>query len=282
MATALQLQRSGVDFMIFEKNQAGGLLWNAQLIENYPGFPRGISGPALAEIFREQLEQWKIPISAARVKNLDYRNDALFITTEHSRIKSEVVVIASGTNADVLPAPSIPHEVLDRVFTEAFPLREQSGKHIAIVGAGDAAFDYGLNLACKNRVTILCRGNKPNCLPLLERRVKNSSRITLRRKARLAAIEKNKKGLALSLKEERWSQAQTITADILLVAIGRSPSLDFMGPTVIKRQQKLGQEGRLYFVGDVSNRHYRQAGICVGDGIKAAMRIYESRRAIQT
>jgi thioredoxin reductase len=282
MATALQLRRSGVDFLIFEKNRTGGLLWNAQLIENYPGFPQGISGPALADKFREHLAKWKISISSEHIKNIDHEQDTFIITTHHNRVRSKVVVIASGTYPDALPEPSIPDQVRDRVCSEVFPLREQTGKHIVIVGAGDAAFDYALNLASSNRVTILCRGNKSDCLPLLERRAKKSRGIKIRVNTHLTAIQNIEAGLALTVKEEGKLKSLSLTADFLLVAIGRSPALDFLGPSVSNNRHKLIQAEHLYFVGDVSNRHYRQTGICIGDGIQAAMRIYERMRAQQT
>jgi thioredoxin reductase len=64
------------------------------------------------------------------------------------------------------------------IYYEVYDLLPVAGKHVAIIGGGDAAFDYALNLGRRNRVTILNRGNSPKCLPLLAERVQLVPEIT--------------------------------------------------------------------------------------------------------
>ena len=54
LAAAMQLERQGVSALVFERSQVGGLLWNANLVENYPGFVDGITGPDLVDLFQKQ------------------------------------------------------------------------------------------------------------------------------------------------------------------------------------------------------------------------------------
>src|SRR4030067_823709 len=63
LATAIQLKRYGVTPLLFERAQAGGLLWNANLVENYPGFPSGISGPDLVGLFVRQAQHLSIDVT---------------------------------------------------------------------------------------------------------------------------------------------------------------------------------------------------------------------------
>ncbi len=68
IAAAIQLKRQSVPFTIFEQNEVGGLLRNANWIENYPGFPKGISGLNLIEQFQKHLNQWQIQVKTESVE----------------------------------------------------------------------------------------------------------------------------------------------------------------------------------------------------------------------
>ena len=62
IACAVQLKRAGIIPMVFEQGRIGGLLNNAYRVENYPGFPEGISGPSLVRKFKKQMQQWHIRV----------------------------------------------------------------------------------------------------------------------------------------------------------------------------------------------------------------------------
>jgi len=72
IAAAIQLKRYDIEFMIFEKGKIGGLLRNANLVENYLGFPRGIRGRELVELFKEQLKNAGVKVQFEMVRELDY------------------------------------------------------------------------------------------------------------------------------------------------------------------------------------------------------------------
>ncbi len=278
IAAAIQLRRSGVGFVLFEHKEIGGLLLNAHLVENYPGFPQGISGPDLVQRFKQQLERWEIPVSPESVDRVEHRDGAFQVTAGGRELMGRFLVIASGTVAHRLPASIFQGEAEDRVFYEVFPIRSIRGQHIGIVGAGDAAFDYGLQLAEHNRVTIFCRDGGPCCLPLLEQRAGEADSLSLRLHSQLQAVEKAGKNLLLHVAPEGETQGQALEVDYLLAAVGRSPFLSFFGPSLESSEAKLSRDGCLYFAGDVKNGLYRQTAISVGDGIKAAMQICERLR----
>lgn len=282
IAAAIQLRRSGVDFLLFEQKEIGGLLLNAHLVENYPGFPQGISGPDLVQKFKQQLERWEIPVSPGSVDRVEYRDGAFQVTTGGRELTGRFLVIASGTVAHRLPASVFQGEAEGRIFYEVSLISGICGRHVGIVGAGDAALDYGLQLAEHNRVTIFCRGDGPCCLPLLAKRAEEADSLDLRLRSQLQAVEKTGKGLLLHVATEGEPQGQALEVDYLLAAVGRSPALGFLGPSLESSEEKLSWDGCLYFAGDVKNDLYRQTGICVGDGIKAAMQIYERLRKMKS
>jgi thioredoxin reductase len=76
--------------------------------------------------------------------------------------------------------------------------------------------------------------------------------------------------------EVRTEASEFLEADYLLFAIGRVPQIDFLAPSILKKEAMLRAEGRLYFAGDVQNGLLRQTAISVGDGLRAAMQIYHS------
>ena len=67
LSTALQLKRQGIKAVLFERDKVGGLLRNANLVENYPGFPGGLSGPKLVSLFEQQAWEAGVSITSAEV-----------------------------------------------------------------------------------------------------------------------------------------------------------------------------------------------------------------------
>jgi thioredoxin reductase len=155
-----------------------------------------------------------------------------------------------------------------------FPLLALHGSRIAIIGAGDAAFDYALNLARNNAVTILHRSQTTDCLPLLRSRARACERIIVRSDVEVTRIEADSSGSGLRLGCLSKDGEDIIVCDHLIFAIGRQPQLDFIQPSQREQLEALAESRRLFFVGDVTNGQLRQTAIAVGDGLRAAMRIF--------
>jgi len=272
VAAGIQLQRYGLETLIFEKDAIGGLLRNANLIENYPGFPDGISGPDLAHLFRKQAEEARLPVRYEEVCELDYQEGCLRVKTASDAYLADIVIVASGTKPRPMTVLEIQPEAKTRIYYEVFPLLQTAGKRILILGAGDAAFDYALNLSRANQVEILNRGEHLRCLPLLWERARSAPNITYHANTRVDKIELDEKG-GLSIDCNKPEGRVSFQADYLVAAFGRDPCLDFMTQTMSDIATRLEYEGRLYFVGDVTNGIYRQTAIAVGNGVLAAMKI---------
>jgi thioredoxin reductase len=278
IAAAIQLQRYGFEPIIFEKREIGGLLKNANLVENYPGFPRGISGRKLVALFTEQLAHTRLRVFYEEVLELDYHNGAFLVKTDRRTTTARSAIIASGTTPRPFSLPNIDTQTKKQIFDEVHPLVQVRGKKIGVVGAGDSAFDYALNLAKRNEVTIFNRGEKVRCLPLLWHRARATDTISYRANILITKIESNNGGLTLWCRTPAGKSKMNF--QFLVAAIGREPCLGFLGKNLKKNIKKLEARKMLSLIGDVKNKNHRQVAIAVGDGIKTAMRLFRKLNRI--
>lgn len=281
VTAAMQLKRSGIPSLIVEKDKVGGLVKNACRVENYPGFPGGITGLALASLMAMHLSEAGLDILFEEVIKLDHDGRYFLVETAVRRWTSEIVVLSSGTKPRSLPGIIFPREASRHIAHEIFPIRDSVGKTIAIVGAGDAAFDYALSLAPYNDVIILNRSTTARCLPLLRKRANESRRITILDQAIVRAITNvNPEGLCLEfLMHEKHASCHV---NHLVVAIGREPQRDFLTEAISARGNQLKKEKMFYEIGDVCNGAFRQVSLAVGDGMRAALRIREKLQEIRS
>jgi thioredoxin reductase (NADPH) len=270
LAAAMQLTRQGQEVLVLERTRVGGLLWNANLLENYPGFPEGISGPALVELFQQQADRLRVKVEIEEAVSTSYQGGRFRIITNQREISARYLVAASGTAPRKLADPVLGAELAERVFWEVHPLLGCRDRTIAIIGAGDAAFDYALNLANHNRVIILNRERRIKALGLLVERAGKHPNISYFEDAPVEVVSLTEQG-ALQLRTGSPPQRLDFQADYLIAALGREPDTSFADPSIIKNKTRLLKKQRLFMIGDLVNGSHRQTAIAVGDGIRAAM-----------
>lgn len=279
IATAIQLKRYDIEFVLLEQEEIGGVLRNANLVENYPGFPWGISGLDLVKLFKKQLKENKISTIIERVRELEYKDKEFLAKTDQKVIRSTLAVIATGTKPKGISSVPISDDIKDRIFYEVYPIRKLKKKRIAIIGAGDAALDYALTLSQKNEVMIINRSEQPKSVPVLAQRCMKSKTISYSGNLDVKKISNKGKKPVLTLTHKDTQKESQVLADYLVIAIGREPCLDFLGPQLQRNFRNLMNAKILYMVGDIKNRIYRQTAICAGDGVKAAMQIHRRLRS---
>ena len=281
VATAIYLARAGVEFVLFESGEPGGLLRNAFLVENYPGFPGGISGAELAGRMVRQMEELGIGITSERVEKFEHDGKTFRAETSCGTYEAEVAVIASGTVPAEPEGIEISPEASARVLREVVNAAGIGEKKFAVIGGGDAAFDYALSLAENNDVVIFVRGSEPRCLGLLVDRCVDHERIAIYTETEILEIDDHDDGIVLigQAQEENGNDPVTISmsveADYAVIATGRKPCVDFLDSSTVKKFDLLSASGILYLVGDAGNGKYRQASIAAGEGVAAAMRIVD-------
>jgi thioredoxin reductase (NADPH) len=270
IASALQLRRYGYDPLVFEKNRIGGLLWNANLIENYPGFPNGISGPQLIRLMDSHLAKFDIQVIMTSIKRLTFSDGSYLIESVKEDFRSDFIVIATGTKPKKTPL-SVAEDLKIHIHYDIFDLLDTKGKMIFIIGAGDAAFDQAINLARKNKVTILNRGAMTKSIPLLVHRALTNKNIVyiknvILKKISLNQTENQEEKKLIAVRAMIEAKEFQLECDDVVFAIGREPQLDFIG--------QYESTNKCFLIGDVKNGIFRQVTIAISDGILAAMKIH--------
>ncbi len=275
IAAAIYLKRAGLNICVLEKKRIGGLLHNAHLVENYPGF-HGVRGRELAGHMQGQLRKWGVEVHHETATTILEEENGFRTATlkdETTLMKSgeafcnwhsKTVVVATGTVPRKMNIDGARDMEGIHLFYEVVDLPEPvSDKEVVIIGSGDAAFDHGLKLSEQGAsVRILFRSGVPKCLPLLNERAVKDPNITL--EANWAPISFREHNSRIVIR----SNLDEIEADYVLGAIGREPNVG-----LIKDFRSM-PEG-LFVSGDVQQGKCRQVGIAVGDGIKAAMDVID-------
>ncbi len=280
IAAAIQLKRYGLNLIVLEKNKIGGLLRSANKVENYPGFPEGISGLNLVDLLEQHVKRYDVEIIFHEVIDLDWQKKFFAIKCANAEYYSKLLIIGTGTKPKRFRDINISNETERNIIYDITSILKEKGKRIAIIGAGDAAFDYALNLAKHNQVFIFNRGTEIKCIPILWQMANESSNVEYHENTKISsisAIANDRLRIGIS----RESEISTMDFDYLIPALGRVPQLDFISSNLKAKLIELEQEGFLYFIGDVKNNLYRQTAIAAGDGIKAAMAAYSKLRTIR-
>ncbi len=269
ISCAIQLVRSGVEPILIEKDRIAGALRGANLVENYLGFPAGISGENLARLIEKQVERFDLNVVKDKVVRIDLRVGAFAIECETASYISERIVVATGAEPSFPEA--IPNEAADRVFARIEDVPKIAGKRIAVVGAGDAAFDYALNLASRGAaVAVFNRSERIKAVPVIVRRAFESDKIEYFENRRFVSLGLKTKKLEIAF-ENLGDVLEKHSADYLIFAIGKKPNFNFLSEEIANEIDRLIESKKLFVIGDAANDIYRQVSIAAGDGVKAAM-----------
>jgi len=240
LAAAGQLKLYGIDPLVFECDEPGGLLLNACSVINYPGVSKGISGRELAKLF-------PLPERLAFNEVTDlYRKDTLYhVESEIDAVAALAVIVASGT---VPVKISVPGVAEDCIHYNVKNLLDNPGSSVAVIGGGDAALDYAMSLSSEFTVNVYARGDFSKVVPHLLNKVKKIRSITLHPE---------------SLPKNSFSE------DLVVAAAGRTARVDFISEKLLSSPPA---DGSFHMCGDCRNGVFRQTAIAVGNGVKAAMK----------
>ena len=223
IAAAIQLKRQGIDsILVVEKSIPGGLLRNANLVENYPGFPDGISGKNLSVLFMKQFEKYGIPFEKDEITDIELsekKQRYVLKAISGNYYSCDFLIIATGTEP-LKPNLKIPESLKNRIFYEIADLSDTNNKKICIIGGGDAAFDYALNLSSKvTELKIKIRSDKDKTFDLLRNRVKRDNRISVEYRAVVESVENHDGKPEITTNYGDFKKTEIF--DYLIFAIGR-------------------------------------------------------------
>ncbi len=272
VAAAIQLAKYNIRPLLFEQSKVGGLLQNARQITNYPGFVGGVEGIFLAKLLESHIESFGIEVLHQNVKAIAFDKNKFSIKADDT-YETDILICASGTKPKVDNKIEIPKNCEQFIFYEVKDLLSVSNKKIAIIGAGDAAFDYALHLSETNDVAIFNRTDTLKCNYSLQEEFERTTDVMYFKNTFLKKLVNNQEGLDLTFEYQKSDFQHH--CDYLIFAIGREPNLDFLNSDIRKNIDEFEKQRKLFLIGDVNNKLYRQTAICVGDGVKAAMQIFE-------
>ena len=162
---ALYTARANLAPLVLTGAQPGGLLTTTSVVENYPGFPHGVTGPEMMQLFKEQALRFGTRIESLTVTAVDVSKRPFVVTAGGRTWATKSVIIATGANAKYLGLPSEEHfknrGVSACATCDGFFFR---GKRVAVIGGGNSAVEEALYLTHHASQSPWCIGATP-CAP---------------------------------------------------------------------------------------------------------------------
>ena len=281
LTSAIYSARALIDTLVIEKMLPGGQPVLTTFIENYPGFPEGISGPELAERLESQAGKFGAKIITSRpVLNISRREEGFEIKTEMESFLGKAVIVATGTSPRKLNVPG-EEEFTGRgvsycaVCDGAF----YRDRVVAVVGGGDSAMDESIYLTrFASKVFVIHRRNQLRAEKILQERAFSNPKISFIWDTVVQSIEGDRKVELLKLKNVKTGEISELKVDGIFVYIGSNPNssmvkdlveLDENGFIITDDCMKTSVPG-LFAAGDVRNTNFRQLATAIGDGAIAA------------
>ncbi len=281
-AAAVQLARYGIAPLLFDaKGRAGGLIENAYAIENFPSLPSGISGPSVAESLRTRLRDLNIDVIGSAVGKITNTPDGGFtlISFDGAELETGIraLLVSTGTSPTEIGAEGAESLKGRLLFYEVADIESpRSLSRAAVIGSGDAAFDYALSLRCKfhTHTELFIRSNEAKALPSLVNACERDPGVGINYNRKLTGIEEKSRRLLLLF--DSPGGTSEYLCDLCLAAVGRRSNLSNLVPKMqIDDISSYGSTNipGLFVAGDIRRGSARQLAIAMGDGTAAAMGI---------
>jgi thioredoxin reductase (NADPH) len=285
---AIYAARANLKPFMFEGFQAGGLpggqLMTTTEVENFPGFPNGITGPNLMDNMKAQAVRWGAELVTEDVTSVNFSQRPFVIRSEEREVRAHTVIICTGATAKRLNLPG-ETEYWTRgisacaICDGATPIFRNA--ELVVIGGGDSAAEEAVYLTkYGSHVHLLVRGDKMRASKAMQDRVLRNPKITVHWNT--SATEVFGDGnLMTGIKTINNHTGETgeIAAKGLFYAIGHTPNtslfrgqidLDGVGYIVTHEDVKTNVEG-VFAAGDVQDHEYRQAITAAGTGCMAAL-----------
>ena len=284
LTAALYVQRYGLHAIVLEKLLPGGQLTAANMIENYPGFPEGVSGPELVERFRTHAEKFGAQIVADTIKTVEPEGDRWRLIGEKSNYLSHAVIIATGARHRKLGVPGEDEfsgkGVSVCATCDGFFFR---GQDVAVVGGGNVAIDDAIYLSdLAKKVTVIHRRDELRAEPMLRQRAFARENIEFLWDSIVTRINGGDEVESVAVHNKKTGQDMELPVAGVFMAIGFEPEVALVqhlvetedGHIVTDDRMKTSADG-IFACGDIRKAALKQIATAVGDGAIAADSAYK-------
>jgi len=287
LTAALYAGRANLAPTVFEGAQPGGQLTITTEVENYPGFPAGLMGPEMMELFRKQAQRFGAECFFKVVEEVDFSKRPFKVAADGETHWGETVIVATGASAKLLGIASesdyMGYGVSACATCDGFFFKNQ---HVAVVGGGDTAMEEATYLTKHAaRVTVIHRRNELRASKIMQERARKNPKIDFMWDSAVEEVlgvseNGHRKLTSVRVKNLKTNKVADHKFDGLFLAIGHQPNtkifegkleMDSVGYLKTKPGSTATNIPGVFAAGDVADPTYRQAVTAAGTGCMAAI-----------
>jgi len=288
LTAALYAARANLSPLVFEGPQPGGQLTITTEVENYPGFPEGVMGPEMMDLFRKQAQKFGADCQFKMVDEVDFSKRPFRLVVEGKEYLTHTVIIATGASAKLLSLASeseyMGYGVSACATCDGFFFKNQ---HVVVVGGGDTAMEEATYLTKHAaRVTVVHRRNELRASKVMQERAMKNPKIDFIWDSVVSEVVGEKDALGhkkvngVKIRNLKTNQVTDFKCDGLFLAIGHRPNtklfqgkldMDPVGYLITKGHSTVTNVPGVFAAGDVADPIYRQAVSAAGTGCMAAI-----------
>ena len=281
LTAGLYASRAKLNSLLIERGLVGGQIANTERVENYPGFPEGISGFELGQLMHQQAAKYGLNTLLAEVIGIELQNKQKVVTTTEGDVITKVVIIAGGSERQKLGIPGeekfIGKGVSYCATCDAAFFREQP---VAVAGGGDAAITEALHLAkFASKVTVIHRRNQLRASLILQEKAFSQPKIAFLWNSIVEKIEGGDLVKRIRLRQVKSGEESALEVAGIFISIGLKPNtnylkgilpLDITGHIITDEKMETKIPG-IFAAGDIRHNSARQVITAAGDGATAAI-----------
>ncbi|MCL0053295.1 thioredoxin-disulfide reductase [Dehalococcoidales bacterium] len=281
LSAGLYASRARLNCLLIEKGLVGGQIVNAERVENYPGFPQGISGVELGQLMHQQATKYGLKTIIAEVTGIELEGEQKIVKTTKGNFTAKAVIIASGSQRYKLGIPG------EEEFTgkgvsycatcDAAFFKEQS---VVVIGGSDAAITEALHLAkFASKVIVIHRRNQLRASRFLQEKALAEPKIEFLWNTVVDEIEGKESVKRIKLRQVITGEKSTLEIAGVFISIGLKPNTDYLkgilpldatGHIITNDRMETEIPG-IFAAGNIRCNSARQAITAAGDGATAAI-----------